>query len=95
MRISDGEIATADTFVTFAGSTSWQGERAQLPFHVTSANWQESDRFLAGIMTAFGSATNAAPMDGAGEFDGMLTGAFRRPRVARHVPRPGDAAPST
>ena len=81
VRISAGEIATADTFVTFTGSTSWQGERAQLPFHVTSANWQESDRFLAGIMTAFGSATNAAPMDGAGEFDGTLTGAFRRPRV--------------
>ena len=83
-RITSGEIATAETFVTFDGTTSWGGERAQLPFHVTSANWQESDRFLAGIMTAFGSATNAAEMDGAGEFDGVMTGAFRRPRVQGH-----------
>ena len=32
-------------------------------------------------MTAFGSPTRAQPFDGAGEFDGVLTGAFRRPRV--------------
>ena len=35
------------------------GEGSRIPFHVTSANWQESDRFLAGLMTAFGSPTRA------------------------------------
>jgi hypothetical protein len=84
VRLSGGELATDDTFVTFSGSTTWQGENSQMPFHVTSANWQESDRFLAGIMTAFGSSTRAVQMDGAGEFDGVLTGAFRRPRIEGH-----------
>jgi hypothetical protein len=84
VRLSAGELATDDTFVTFSGSTTWQGESSQIPFHVTSANWQESDRFLAGIMTAFGSSTRAVQMDGAGEFDGVLTGAFRRPRIEGH-----------
>ena len=81
VRLSNGELATDDTFITFNGSTSWRGEDSQIPFHVTSANWQASDRFLAGIMTAFGSSTRAVQMDGAGEFDGVLTGAFRRPRI--------------
>ena len=35
-------------------------------------------------MTAFGSTTNATEMDGAGEFDGVMTGAFRRPRIEGH-----------
>jgi hypothetical protein len=81
LRISSGEVATADTFATFSGSTSWQWDGARIPFHVTSANWQESDRLLVGLMTALGSPTRAVPMDGAGEFDGVLTGAFRRPRI--------------
>jgi len=81
VRIASGEIATPETFATFDGTTNWAGEDARLPFHVTSANWQESDRFLAGVMTAFGSPTHAVQMDGAGEFDGVLTGAFRRPRI--------------
>ena len=48
VRLTSGELATADTFVTFAGATNWAGEGSRIPFHVTSANWQESDRFLAG-----------------------------------------------
>jgi hypothetical protein len=82
VRISEGEMATPQTYVTFSGGTSWSGERAELPFHVTSANWQESDRLLAGVMTAFGAPSRAVRMDGVGEFDGVLTGAFRRPRVS-------------
>ncbi len=83
-QLTAGELSTPDTFVTFSGHTSWQGEHARLPFHVTSANWQESDRFLAGLMTAFGAPTRAIEMDGAGEFDGILLGAFRRPRIEGH-----------
>ena len=61
------------------------GERSRMPFHVTSANWQESDRFLAGLDDGVRLADAcAAEMDGAGEFDGVLTGAFRRPRIEGH-----------
>ena len=81
VRISSAELATPETFVTFAGSTTWRGEGSRIPFHVTSSSWQESDRLLAGIMTAFGSPTRAQQFDGVGEFDGVMTGPFRRPRV--------------
>src|SRR5690606_8506775 len=43
--------------------------------------WQEGDRLLAGIMTAFGNDTDAIPIDGIGSFDGVMLGAFRRPRI--------------
>ena len=52
-----------------------------LPFHVTSSEWQESDQLLAGIMTDFGAPAGPVPFGGRGEFDGVMTGAFRRPRV--------------
>jgi hypothetical protein len=84
IHVNAGEIATPDTFATFDGTTNWSGDESRLPFHVTSANWQESDRFLAGLMTAFGSSTHAVQMDGAGEFDGVLIGAFRHPRIEGH-----------
>ena len=73
-------VDTTDTFVAFEGDTAW-GERSRMPFRVTSRNWQESDRLLAGLMTAFGATTNAIPIDGVGRFDGVMLGAFRRPRI--------------
>jgi hypothetical protein len=72
--------ATDRTYVEFEGQTAF-GERSRIPFHVTSADWQESDRLLAGIMTAFGAPTGAVPLGGYGEFDGVLLDAFKRPRV--------------
>ena len=81
VNVASGQVATAETFITFEGATTFGGESSRLPFHVTSSNWQESDRFLVGLMTAFGSPTRAVEMDGAGEFDGVMTGAFRRPRI--------------
>lgn len=81
VRIAAGEVATEDTFVTFQGETTFSGDRARLPFHVSSADWQESDRFLVALMTAFGSPTRPVEMDGVGEFDGVMLGAFRRPRI--------------
>ncbi|MCA1583375.1 MAG: hypothetical protein LC791_00910, partial [Acidobacteria bacterium] len=80
VRLASGIFATRETYVTFEGETD-AGERSRLPFHVTSANWQESDRLLAGLMTAFGGTTRAIPIDGVGEFDGVMLGAFRRPRI--------------
>ena len=46
-------VATPKTYVEFQGETAF-GQRSRIPFHVTSLDWQESDRVLAGIMTAFG-----------------------------------------
>ena len=62
------------------GTTDW-GDGAACAFHVVSRDWQESDQVLAGIMTDFGSPTGAGAVRRRGEFDGVMTGAFRRPRV--------------
>ena len=78
--IESGRFATARTFVSFAGRSAW-GEQSRLHFHVVSADWQESDQILAGLLTDFGSSTGPVPFGGRGEFDGDMTGPFRRPRV--------------
>ena len=73
-------VATPKTYVEFSGRTAY-GERSTIPFHVTSIDWQESDRVLAGIMTAFGAPTGAIEIAGYGEFDGVMLNAFTRPRI--------------
>lgn len=78
--IAPSRVATPKSYVEFQGRTAY-GERSRLPFHVTSADWQESDRVLAGVITAFGSPTSAVPIGGHGEFDGVMLNAFRAPRV--------------
>jgi hypothetical protein len=72
--------ATAKTYVEFEGRTAY-GHQSRMPFHVTSLDWQESDRVLAGIMTAFGSNTTAIEIGGHGEFDGVMLESFTRPRI--------------
>lgn len=83
IRVANGWAATEKTYVGFTGQTSW-GQRSTMPFHVTSLDWQESDRLLAGIMTAFGSHTGAIPIGGRGQFDGTMLGAFSNPRIEGH-----------
>jgi len=80
IRLDRSWAATERTYVEFEGQTAF-GERSRIPFHVTSLDWQESDRLLAGIMTAFGAPTGAVPVGGYGEFDGVLLDAFKRPRI--------------
>ena len=80
VAIEQGRFATEHTHVTFGGTTAY-GAQSRLPFHVTSSDWQESDEVLAGIISDFGSPTGAVPFAGRGEFDGVMTGAFRAPRV--------------
>jgi hypothetical protein len=80
VTIESGTFATEGTHVTFQGTTAW-GTRSHLPFHVTSRDWQESDQVLVGIMNDFGSHASAVAFGGRGEFDGVMTGAFREPRV--------------
>ena len=81
VNVENGEVATEETFIVFSGATTFGGDRSRIPFRVTSSNWQESDRFLVGLMTALGSPARPVEMDGAGDFDGLMTGAFRRPRI--------------
>ena len=78
--VAPSRIATETTFVEFQGRTAY-GVRSVIPFHVTSSEWQESDRLLAGIITAFGSPTRAVEMGGAGTFDGVLLNSFKAPRI--------------
>lgn len=80
LTFEDSWVATPATFVAFGGSTAY-GDDSEIPFHVTSLDWQASDRLLAGILTAFGAPTNAVEVGGYGTFDGAMTGAFRAPRV--------------
>jgi hypothetical protein len=84
VQVGEGSwAATDETFVAFTGRTAW-GQHSTMPFHVTSLDWQESDRVLAGIMTAFGTPTGAIPIGGRGTFDGLMTGAFSEPRIEGH-----------
>jgi hypothetical protein len=80
IRFEPSRVFTEHTYIAFEGATAY-GERSKIPFRVTSRNWQESDRFLAGIMTAFGAPTKAIAIDGIGKFDGVMLGGFRRPRI--------------
>lgn len=80
VHAQQGRFGTARTHVTFDGTTAWGGD-SRFAFHVTSADWQESDQVLAGIITDFGARTGPVVIGGRGEFDGVMTGPFRRPRV--------------
>jgi hypothetical protein len=80
IRFEPSRVLTEHTYIAFEGATAY-GERSKMPFRLTSRDWQESDRFLAGIMTTFGATTRAIPIDGVGKFDGVMLGAFRRPRI--------------
>ena len=83
LEFSDGRFSTPATDVTFSGRTAW-GDNSRIPFHVTSADLQESDRVLAAMMTAFGAPTNPITVGGSAEFAGVLTESLNRPRVEGH-----------
>jgi hypothetical protein len=78
--IGPSRIATPDTYVEMEGRTAY-GDDSRMPFHVSSADWQESDRFFAAVLTAFGAPTNAIQIGGYGTFDGVMLNSFRRPRI--------------
>ena len=75
-----GWAATSKTYVEFQGRTAY-GDRSEIPFLVTSLDWQESDRVLANIMTAFGAPTGAVPIGGYGGFNGVMRESFGKPRI--------------
>ncbi len=80
IRFEPSRILTEHTYIGFEGATAY-GDRSKLPFRLTSRNWQEADRFVAGLMTMFDAPTKAVPVDGVGRFEGVLLGAMRRPRI--------------
>jgi hypothetical protein len=80
VQFENGRFVTPATDVTFSGRTAW-GDNSRIPFHVQSADLQESDRVLAGIMTAFGAPTTAIAVGGSAEFAGTMTESLGRPRV--------------
>lgn len=73
-------FATPLTAMTFEGRTAW-GRRSRIPFHVASADWQESDRVMAAVMTAFGRPTGDLTIDGRGTMTGVMRGALTSPRI--------------
>src|SRR5262249_22960106 len=78
--IGTSHFSAPSTHVEFEGRTAY-GERSRIPFHVSSADWQESDRLLAALMTTFGNPTNAIPIGGYGTFDGVMLNSFAQPRI--------------
>jgi hypothetical protein len=80
IRIGSSRLATPTTLVEFEGSTAY-GDDSRIPFHVTTADWQDSDRLMAGILTVFGAQTNAIEIGGHGTFDGVMLNGFRSPRI--------------
>jgi hypothetical protein len=80
LEVAPSHLATQRTYVEFQGRTAY-GAQSEFPFYARSADWQESDRLLAGIITAFGSPTGIIRVGGHGEFRGTMTKAFRDPRI--------------
>ena len=80
LDVAPSHLATERTYVAFEGRTAY-GTRSRFPFFARSADWQESDRLLAGILTAFGSRTGVIAVGGYGEFHGTMTRSFREPLI--------------
>jgi hypothetical protein len=81
IEFTSGRFVTEHTHVAFQGQTAFGSSQGRIAFHVTSRDWQESDQVLVGIMTDFGAPAGPVAFRGSGEFDGVMTGPFRRPRV--------------
>ncbi len=78
--LGPSRIATAETYVEFEGRTDYL-DATRIPFHVTTSDWQESDRVFAGVLTALNSRTTPIDIGGYGTFDGVVLGDLRRPRI--------------
>jgi len=80
LDVDPSHLATERTYVEFHGRTAF-GDRSEFPFYARSADWQESDRLMAGILTAFGLKTGVINVGGHGEFRGTMTKSFRSPLI--------------
>lgn len=91
VEIEPGWVATPLTAIQFQGRTAW-GERSRIPFHVVSADWQESDQLMVSVMTAFGRPTRSITVAGYGEMKGVMLGTFTTPRIEAHFDGDGITA---
>ena len=80
IEIEPGRLATPYTEIRFRGWTAY-GAESRIPFNVTSADWQESDRLMASMLTAFGVPTGEIAVGGRGSLDGVMLGTFASPRI--------------
>ena len=80
IELEPGRLATPRTEIRFQGWTEY-GAESQIPFHVTSSDWQESDRLMAAALTAFGVPTGEIAVGGHGRLDGVMYGTFASPRI--------------
>jgi len=78
--IGASSIATPSTYVEFGGRTAY-GDRSSIDFYARSGDWQESDKLLSAVITAFGSPTRTVAVGGYGEFTGRMVNSFKRPRI--------------
>jgi hypothetical protein len=81
LSFGPSRLATERTYVEIEGATTMRGDEARLPFFVASADWQESDRVFAQVLTALGSQTSPIEIGGYGTFEGLLLGDLRKPRI--------------
>ncbi len=70
-------VSAPSTYVSFRGHVGPSGDEVNLPVHVTSKDWQASDRLLAAILTERRAPTTAIDVGGRGTFDGVMTESFR------------------
>ena len=80
VEIASSHLETPATRIEFEGRTAF-GDRSQIPFHVTSGDWQESDRLMAAVITAFGKPTKEITVEGHGDVSGVMLGSFTAPRI--------------
>ena len=78
--VGASSVATPATYVEFSGRTAYL-ERSSFDFYARSGDWQESDKLLAAVITAFGSRTRTISVGGYGEFTGRMVNSFLRPRI--------------
>jgi hypothetical protein len=79
LEFYDSWAATRETYIAFSGRAL--GGPVQLPFQVTSHDWQGSDRLFTAIMGEFTDPVAAIEVGGRGTFDGVLLESFRSPRI--------------
>ena len=81
IRFEPSHVFTEDTYVAFEGATAY-GERSKIAVsrHQPQLAGERSlsRRHHDGVRRADASAI---PIDGVGKFDGVMLGAFRRPRI--------------
>ena len=73
-------LATSATEIEFEGRTEI-GADADISFRVRSADWQDSDRLMAAVLTATGRPTNEVAVGGWGQMRGTMRGSLSDPRI--------------